>query len=181
MVCFNFLSFFSQHGAREEILANGGSLSHHHGGMATLTFKNTDLKCVIFVDIIVKYVQNDLQCFWVWGNSCCKCAFGLRAFIAPPTCSRCVPTAQMNCSDSVICSFQQWPNETWAGQRSASPGPIRANRNGCLIYIAIRLAVFIHHSRLFITPVKNSMQWICCDIKSQFFLKAGTASKLKDC
>lgn len=39
-----------------------------------------------------------------------------------------------------------------------SPGPIRANRNGCLIYIAIRLAVFIHHFRLFITAVKNSMQ-----------------------
>lgn len=64
---------------------------------------------------------------------------------------------------------------------SASPGPIRANRNGCLIYIAIRLTVFRHHLRLLITPVKNSMQWISCVIKSQFFLKAGTGSKLKDC
>lgn len=72
-------------------------------------------------------------------------------------------------------------NVSTGGLWNNSGGPIRANRNGCLIYIAIRLAVFIHHFRLFITPVKNSMQWISCDIKSQFFLKAGTGSKLKDC
>lgn len=35
MVRFNFSSPFLQHAAREEILANGGSLSHHHGGIAT--------------------------------------------------------------------------------------------------------------------------------------------------
>lgn len=55
MICFNVLSFFAQHAAREEILANGGSLSHHHGGIATLTLKSTDLKGIIFVGIIVKY------------------------------------------------------------------------------------------------------------------------------
>lgn len=104
-------------------------------------------------------------------------------FVASFTCPKYVPAAQMNCSDSAICSFQHWPNETWAeeGGTANSRGPIRANWNGCLIYIAIRLAVFIHHFRLFITPVKNSMQWISCDIKSQFFLKAETGSKLKDC
>lgn len=67
------------------------------------------------------------------------------------------------------------------GYETTLRAPSQANWNGCLIYIAIRLAVFIHHFRLFITAVKNSMQWISCDIKSQFLLKAGTGSKLKDC
>lgn len=79
----------------------------------------------------------------------------------------------------LVCSLQQ--SVSAGGQRNDSIGPIRDNRIGCLIYIAIRLAVFIHHFRLFITPVQNSMQWISCDIKSQFFPKAGTGSKLKDC
>lgn len=34
-----FYVFISQHAARDEILANGGSLSHHHGG--TLTIKKS--------------------------------------------------------------------------------------------------------------------------------------------
>ncbi|MEQ2158329.1 hypothetical protein GOODEAATRI_011126 [Goodea atripinnis] len=67
---------------------------------------------------------------------------------------------EMNESKSAVCSLQQWPNGnvSAAGWRNDTMGPIRDNRNGCLIYIAIRLAVFIHHFRLFITPVKNSMQ-----------------------
>ena len=35
--------------------------------------------------------------------------------------------------------------------------PVGLMRNGCLIYIAIRPAVFIHHFRLLISAVKNSM------------------------
>lgn len=127
--------------------------------------------------------QRALPCHQAGSRPCCLCAFGRRSFIASFTCPKYVPAAQMNCSDSTylfISAVTKW-NVSRGGRRINSLGPIRANRNGCLIYIAIRLAVFIHHFRLFITPVKNSMQWISCDIKSQFFLKAGTGSKLKDC
>lgn len=54
--------------------------------------------------------------FHAGSQSCCKCAFGRGSFIASFTFPKSVPTAQMNDSDSAICSFQQWPNETWAGE-----------------------------------------------------------------
>lgn len=39
-----FVFFSPQHAAREEILANGGSLSHHHGGSATSTHQCSEFK-----------------------------------------------------------------------------------------------------------------------------------------
>lgn len=115
------------------------------------------------------------------SQSCHKCSFGQRSFAASFSRPEFVPRS----SDEwlwlgylFISAMAKW-NVSMGGKRNNSLGPIRDNRNGCLIYIAIRLAVFIHHFRLFITPVKNSMQWISCDIKSQFFLKTGDGFKIK--
>lgn len=176
--------FVSQHAAREEILANGGSLSHHHGG-------NTNLKIPRFLDYNL----------WKRHRGCaCSTSVLLHAgeqaerrtinahlagdlSLLPSSVQNMFPRLRWIALTRLFVHFcgDQMKREQREGGVANSPGPIRANRNGCLVYIAIRLAVFIHHFRLFITAVKNSMQWISCDIKSQFFLKAGTGSKLKDC
>lgn len=144
----------SQHAAREEILANGGSLSHHHGGTQSWEFCAENVEPVftncrkqvhinhqkstvmLYLDILLCFswpgkkkkfctesrwqhgepTRRALPRWQAGSQSCCKCAFGRGSFIASFTFPKSVPAAQMNDSDSAICSFQQWPNETWAGE-----------------------------------------------------------------